>query len=190
MHRLIEFLSRVPENNWCVAKWCTTCGHRDFAFALVQLERPPDLTVETMMGGIPFADFASLPNWSDYLVSIFNRRRGPRERGLLSEIERESVLFRWHERLVQVDLAEIYFVDHVLFHPVRGLRSDSEAVTLWFDLGVRYLRETRDFSLAETMVYFGGSHPRYKPQILKLLNELALTSAAIRHAFTQVKYPK
>ena len=33
------------------------------------------------------------------LVSVFNRRRGTRDRGVLSEIERERVLFRWHERL-------------------------------------------------------------------------------------------
>lgn len=188
MDRLIEFLATVPEKNWCVAKWCTTCGHREFASALVRLEDPPKITIESLMSDVSFGQLAGLPNWSDYLVSIFNRRRGPMQPGLLSYVERERVLLRWHERRSELDSSGTYFADHVLFHPVRGLRSDSIAVQPWFELGVQLLRETSDYSLGETMVYFGGRHPSYKPQILETLNELDLDSEAIRHAFTQVKY--
>ncbi len=190
MDRLIEFLAAVPERRWCVTKWCTTCGHQSFAKALVRLEEPPSITIETLMANVSFEDFAGLPNWSDYLASVFARRRGPMKRGLLSGLERERVLLCWHDRLVKTQTIDAYFVDHVLFYPVRGLRTDSEAVQPWFELGVRVLRNTQDQSLAETMVYLGGRHPRFKAEILELINDLKLDSVAIRHAFTQVQYTR
>ena len=188
MSQLIEFLEAVPGKRWCTAKWCTTCGHRHFAAALVRLEQPPEITIESMMSEVPFGQFQRLPDWSDYLVSIFNRRRGPMQPGLLSSQERERVLLRWLERLIAGEQADVSFADHVLFHPLRSQRSSSCAVLPWFNYGISLLRASRDHSLGETMVYFGGRHPQYQSQILKVLDELNLETVAIQHAFTQVKY--
>ena len=190
MNSLVQVMHTADRERWCVSKWCTTCGHREFADALVQTESAPHNTIALSLAEINFTELQAAPNWRDCLQSIFQRRRPAERRPILSPIERQRVLVRWSIRLLQSGDLETRLTDFAMFYLVRNEPPSSEALSRWVEHSLRLLRATRDRSLAETLIYFVRRHECFRDIVLQVVLEHGLQDPVIGAALAKLSVPE
>lgn len=190
MNPIVQAMQTAAIECWCVSTWCTTCGHKEFAEALVQTESPPQRTIESSLAEIDFAELQSAPNWRDCLQSIFQRRRGPGGLPILSSAERQRVLKRWSCRLLKSADLETRLTDFAMFYLVRNEPMTSEVISPWLDHSLPVLRATCDRSLAETLIYFARRHSQFRDDILKNVFEFVATDPLLESALEKLAMPE
>lgn len=190
MNPLIDAMYSAEKERWCVAPWCTTCGHRDFAEALVNAESPPSRTIASFLCELDFDELQSAPNWQNCVQSIFQRRRGPGKPQVLSSAEKQCVLQTWAQRLVKSSTLQTRLSDFVLFHLVRNEPTGSTALAIWVEHALNVLSQTRDSSLAETLVYFARRHDCSRDRILNAVSELVTPDHKLQTALNKLAIPE
>ncbi len=190
MNPLVDAMYSAERERWCVTTWCTTCGHRDFAEAVVNTESPPSLTIASLLTELDFDELQSAPNWKDCIQSIFQRLRGPGKPPMLSSAERQRVLQAWATRLVKSSNVETRFTDFILFYLVRNEPTGSAALALWVEHALNVLSQTQDTSLAETLIYFARRHDCFRAPILNAVLELMNPNQKLKTALEKLALPE
>jgi len=150
----LKLVHQAGRNRWCVKYMCTTCGARDYRS---RLEKISDLA--GAMASADLEELVKIRNWDGALeVAFFD---------LPTACDRERVLTVWLEKTD----CPVRFADVVLYYIVgRDLtaRFNRDLWDGWVEKCASLAQESRDFSLAESLVRVLGKSVERYPDVLDI----------------------
>ncbi len=160
----VSIVAEASTKNWCVKRYCTTCGSREYRVALAQLAGPLGGPLCDALCALSPDELTRLSRWDEALeVAI---------RDLPLGTQVETVLNAW---LPQVGLKP-GFDDVVLFRIVRSLRQGNPIRENWVRAAIPGAVNTKNHSLIETLVLVLGSGATAFPELIAAASELATNS--------------
>ena len=177
-NRFVEAVATAQKEKWCVAPWCTTCGHQDFRAATTRIDDgTTNLTKE--LCDLPIAELTKYHGWVDCLRSVFERSHPITHKGMV------TVLETWCNTPDTLESGAIRFCDVVLFYGVRRLILEPDLRRRWIEKCERMALATHDESLVESMIYVLGSAVRKHHGLFSLAEKLSANSTKIASALAK-----
>ena len=168
MNLFIDAVRQANEKNWCTARWCTTCGHRDFVSAITNKNIFLKSTLRSELSSLIFSELYNYPNWADCICSAFWRRP------VLSRAEKQTILNDWLERFEVEDDFGLPVADVVLFYIIQHQPLDDTIIKRWIDFCFGRAQATFNESLIESLVYVTRTRLHAKDSILQFAQEVYL----------------
>lgn len=161
----LRVFRKALAQNWCLQPYCTTCGAREFRFALREVGGELGGPLADALADVSLDELTSLPKW-DGAVEIAVRDLP----------FSGSVLECWLARADE----NLRFFDFVLYKLVRYLPEGHPLRTKWVTQALSLATQTRDFSLTESLILTLRESAFAHNDLIEIAKELARESSQMR----------